>query len=204
MPEEVNRVNGGSNVKTKASYGKQYRQSSGRIAGSPKTGSFNNKIVEVVRAAAGEDAIKLVRIMATGRNVSEFRIVRSTRLDIQRVRNLLYKLHSSNLADYKRVKDNRKGIYVSYWTFNKAIVTELFSKLHQEKLQRFRERLEVETGNVNGFFICPSACSRADFTKAEQQNFRCAECGQLLTQDDNTRTIDVLREKIREMEAVPA
>lgn len=194
-------------MKTKASYRRQYKQASDRIAGSsPKAGlkSFNNKVAEVVRAAAGDDAMKLVRVMAAGRNVSEFRIVRNTRLDIQRVRNLLYKLHSSNLADYKRVKDNRKGIYVSYWTFNKAIVAELFSKLHQEKLQRFRERLEVETGNVNGFFICPAACSRADFIKAEQQNFRCAECGQLLAQDDNTRTIDVLREKIREMEAVPA
>ena len=194
-------------MKTKAVYRKQYKRVSDRTTGSSKAGlvkPLNNKITEVVKAAAGEDAIKLVRIMANGRNVSEFRIVRSTRLDIQRVRNLLYKLHSSNLADYKRVKDNAKGIYVSYWTFNKAIVNELFSRLHQEKLQRFRERLEVETGNINGFFICPAACSRADFIKAEQQNFRCAECGQLLAQDDNTRTIDVLREKIREMEAVPA
>ncbi len=194
-------------MKTKAVYRKQYKQASGRAAGSSKAGlakSFSNKITEVVKATAGEDAIKLVKIMASGRNVSEFRIVKSAKLDIQKVRNLLYKLHSSNLADYKRVKDNSKGIYVSYWTFNKAIVNELFSRLHQEKLQRFRERLEVEAGNVNGFFICPAACSRADFIKAEQQNFRCAECGQLLAQDDNTRTIDVLREKIREMEAVPA
>ncbi len=190
-------------MKTKSSYRKQCKQTSS----SSKAGlvnSFNDKITEVVRAAAGEDAIKLVKIMATGRNVSEFRIVKSARLDIQRVRNLLYKLHSSNLADYKRVKDNSKGIYVSYWTFNKAIVKELFSKLHHEKLQKFRERLEVETNNVNGFFICPAACTRADFARAEQQRFRCEECGQLLAQDDNTRTIDVLREKIREMEAVPA
>ena len=166
--------------------------------------SLNVKIAEVVRAAAGEDAIKLVKIMSGCRNVSEFRIVKSARLDIQRVRNLLYKLHSSNLADYKRVKDNKKGIYVSYWTFNKAMVEELFSKLHQEKLQRFKERLDVETSNLNGFFICPAACIRADFARAEQQRFRCEECGQLLAQEDNTRTIDFLREKVREMEAVVA
>jgi transcription factor E len=165
---------------------------------------LNAKIAEVVRAAAGEDAIKLVKILASCRNVSQCRIVKSARIDIQKVRNLLYRLHSSNLADYKRVKDNKKGIYVSYWTFNRAMVEELFSKLHQEKLQKFRERLDVETSNLNGFFICPAACTRADFARAEQQRFRCEECGKLLAQEDNTRTIDVLRGKIREMEAAVA
>lgn len=194
-------------VRIRVRHGKGYGQIYGRPAGSSKAGlmrPLNAKIAEVVKAAAGEDAIKLVKIMASGRNVSEFRIVKSARLDIQKVRNLLYRLHSSNLADYKRVKDNKKGIYVSYWTFNKATVEELFSKLHQEKLQRFRERLDVETSNVNGFFICPAACTRADFARAEQQRFRCEECGQLLGQEDNTRTIDVLRERIREMEAAVA
>ena len=159
---------------------------------------------EVVKAAAGEDAVLLAKIIARAKDVSEFKIVQTARLDIQRVRNILYKLHSTNLADYKRIKDNDKGIYVSYWTFNKAMVKELSAKLQQEKLERFRERLEVETNNVNCFFICPSACVRADFTKAVQQKFRCEECGQLLGQEDNSRTIDVLREKIREIEAAVA
>ena len=163
---------------------------------------LNDETAEVVRAAAGEDAVRLARIITRAKDISEFKIVQIARLDIQQVRNLLYKLHSTNLADYKRIKDNRKGIYVSYWTFNKAKVKELFSKLRQEKLQRFRERLDVETSNANGFFICPAACTRADFAMAEQQKFRCAECGQLLAQEDNTRTIDFLREKVREMEAV--
>ena len=108
---------------------------------------------EVVKAAAGEDAVLLAKIIAKAKDVSEFKIVQTARLDIQRVRNILYKLHSTNLADYKRIKDNDKGIYVSYWTFNKAMVKELSAKLQQEKLERFRERLEVEKNNVNCFFI---------------------------------------------------
>ncbi len=158
------------------------------------------KVAEVVKAAAGEEAVRLIKVMA-GKDVSEFNMVKQAKLEIQQVRNILYRLHSSNLADYKRVKDNRKGIYVSYWTFNKAMVKELFNKLNRERLERFRERLEVETSNANCFFICPSACTRVEFAKAEQLKFRCEECGQLLSQEDNTRTIDVLREKIREIEA---
>lgn len=162
---------------------------------------LDTKTAEVVRAAAGEEAIRLVELLSKKSDISEFNMAKGTKWDIQRVRNLLYKLHSSNLATYKMVKDNKKGVYVSYWTLNKAAIRELFSRLHHEKLQKFRERLDVETGNVNGFFICPAACTRADFARAEQQRFRCEECGQLLQQEDNARTIDVLREKIREMEA---
>ncbi len=159
---------------------------------------------DVIRAAIGEDAVLAATIIAEAAEVSEFKIVQKAELDIQAVRNILYKLHNLNLANYKRIKDNKKGIYVSYWTFNKDAVKELAARLQQEKLQKFKERLEVETSNVNGFFICPAACTRADFARAEQHRFRCEECGQLLAQEDNTRTIDVLREKIREIEAVSA
>ncbi len=189
----------------KAQSRKTYRKPAANNGNSRRVAKqLDDDTAGVIRAAIGEDAVQVAAIIAKAKEVSEFKIVQTARLDIQIVRNILYKLHSSNLADYKRIKDNSKGIYVSYWTFNKAMVKELSGKLQQEKLERFRERLEVETDNVNCFFICPSACVRADFTKAVQQKFRCEECGQLLAQEDNTRTIDVLREKIREIEAAVA
>ncbi len=184
-------------AKIRKAYKEPYKKISGKLAK-----AMDPQTADVIKAAAGEEAIRLVELMARKSDVSEFNMVKGARLDIQRVRNLLYKLHSSNLATYKMVKDNKKGVYVSYWTLNRSAIKELFSRLHQEKLERFRERLDVETGNVNGFFICPAACTRADFARAEQQRFRCEECGQLLAQEDNTRTIDVLRERIREMETV--
>ncbi|MBI2145648.1 hypothetical protein HYU18_05010 [Candidatus Woesearchaeota archaeon] len=178
----------------KNNYKKQYRKAT-------KTPAADDQIIEVVKATAGKEALGLVKLMAKNSDISEFNLVKGMRLDIQSIRNILYRLHSSNLATYRMIKDQKKGIYVSYWTLNKAAISQLFSKMHREKIQRFKERLEIETSNINCFFICPSACSRADFTRAVQQSFKCAECGQLLQQEDNARTIDVLREKIREMEA---
>ena len=198
-------------AKSRNSYGKDYRTRSTRSssykksmrgAASRTTEKLRIEIVEAVRATAGEEAVRLVGIMSSEKNLSEFKLVEKMKLDIQRVRNLLYKLHSNNLADYKRVKDNKDGTYVSYWKFNKPVAEKLFARIQQEKLQRFRERLEEEASNINGFFICPAACVRADFTTAVQTGFKCTECGQLLGQEDNTRTIDFLREKVREMEAV--
>jgi len=183
--------------RARRAYAKDYKNA-GHLKAVEKPAST---LAEVVKAAAGEEALKLASVIAKGRDVSEFRIAKTTKLDIQKARNLLYKLHSSNLADYRRVKDARKGVYISYWTLNNAAVKERYYKLQKERLQRFKERLEVETSNANCFFICPAACTRSDFARAEQQKFRCEECGQLLEQENNARTIDVLREKIREMEA---
>lgn len=166
------------------------------------TTQLNGETAEVVKAMAGEEGLKLAKMLINQRNLSEFKMAKKARLDIQKVRNALYKLHSSNLADYTMVKDSKSGVYVSYWTFNKAMAKNLFSRISQERLQRFRERLNEESSNANCFFICPASCTRADFTAAVQHSFRCLECGQLLAQEDNTKTINYLREKIREMEAV--
>jgi transcription initiation factor TFIIE subunit alpha len=166
-----------------------------------KKGQLDARMVEVVRSIAGEEAIGLVNLMRSEKNdVSEIKIMKKTKLDIHLIRNLLYKLHSNNLADYRRVRDNKNGIYISYWKFNKEVAKLKFTKLKQEKLNHFRERLAQESGNAEGFFICPSACERSEFSKAMQQNFRCQECGQLMGQQNNSATINFLKGKIREME----
>ncbi|MBI2144560.1 hypothetical protein HYU17_05445 [Candidatus Woesearchaeota archaeon] len=164
---------------------------------------FDAESAEAVRAAAGKDAVGIVQIMAKRKDISEIEIARRTKLDIHHVRKILYMLHSNSLADYRKARDNGNGTYFSYWTFNRANAEQLFMRLHQERLQQTRKRLEEEAES-QGFYICPDACTRAEFATAVQQSFKCGECGQLLSHEDNTRTIDFLREKVREMEAVSA
>jgi len=106
-----------------------------------------------------------------------------------------------NLATYKRKKDSKKGYYISYWTFNPKRVKDLVIELKREKLDKLKERLIKEEANKNCFFICQNTCVRLDFDHSTELGFRCPECGSLLMQQDNTRTIDYLKERIKEMEA---
>ena len=39
-----------------------------------------------------------------------------------------------------------------------------------------------------------------DFEKATDFNFKCPECGELMNQLDNTRTIDFLKDQIMKLE----
>ncbi|MEA2036904.1 MAG: transcription factor, partial [Nanoarchaeota archaeon] len=52
------------------------------------------------------------------------------------------------------------------------------------------------------FFICSQACVRLDFEQATEFEFKCPECGILLHQQDNVRTIDHIKERIKELETL--
>jgi len=156
----------------------------------------NDTIIEAV----GEDSMPIVDFLRKRKNVSEFIIAEKTKTDIHQVRNILYRMHNHNLANYKRKKDSQKGYYISYWTFNKKRIKDLILTLHKQKLERLLERLSKEERNKGCFFLCVNACARLDFEQSTELDFRCPECGALMQQQDNEKTIIHLKEKIKEME----
>ncbi len=165
-----------------------------------KLAETNKKVYDVVGEVVGEDAIKIVEYLKDKENISEFKIAEKTNSEIHQIRNILYRLHNQHLVTYKRKKDRQKGWYISYWTFNKRRIKDLVEHLREQKLSRFRERLEKEEKNRGFFFLCKNTCVRMDFDQATEYQFKCPECGSLLDQHDNTRTIDTLKQKISELE----
>ena len=161
----------------------------------------NKIIVDVVGEVVGEDAIKVVEYLKDKKNISEFKIAEKINAEIHQIRNILYRLHSHNLVLYKRKKDRQKGWYISYWTFNKKRIKDIIKLLRKQKIEKYTERLEKEEDNKGCFFMCKNACIRMDFDQATEFEFKCPECGTLLDQQDNTRTIEFLRTKLKELEA---
>lgn len=158
-------------------------------------------INDIVTKVVGQEALHLVEFLRPRKNVSEFIIADKTKTEIHQVRNLLYRLHSHNLAEYKRKKDSQKGYYISYWTFNPKRVKDVASDLVENEMEKLRERLQKEERHRGNFYLCTNACVRLNFEQSTDVDFKCPECGTLLNQQDNSRTIEVLRERLREMEA---
>ena len=155
------------------------------------------KIVDTVGEVAGDPAIKIVDFLKDKKNISEFIIADKTKLDMQTTRSVLYRLHGHNVASYIRKKDRKKGWYISYWTFNKHGVNDLIHKLKKQKLDKLKERLEKEETNLGNFYICTKACARLNFDQATEFEFKCPECGSLMHQQENERTIENIKEKIK-------
>ena len=165
-----------------------------------KMKTTNAKVYDTVKEVIGEDSIRVIEYLKDKKNISDFKIAEKVDRDIHEVRNILYRLYNFNLVSYYRKKDRQKGWYISYWTFNKKRIKELIGKINREKLEKYSVRLKEEESNFGNFYLCPNACVRVGFERAVDLEYRCPECGSILNHQDNTKTIDFLRSKIKELQ----
>lgn len=156
-------------------------------------------IMETVREVAGEEALPVVDYLKDKRNISEFQIAEGISAQVGWVRQMLYRLQNQNLVTYFRKKDRIKGWYISYWTFSPSSAKFLAVKINEVKIGDVRERLEREEKYQNLFYLCPSLCSRMIFEDAADIDFKCPECGTVMKHQDNSKTIERLRERVKEL-----
>ncbi|MBI5389219.1 hypothetical protein HZB01_02460 [Candidatus Woesearchaeota archaeon] len=157
-------------------------------------------VEEAVRTSVGEDALPVVKFLKNKKNISEFMIAEKLGTEVNQTRNILYRLHTHNLVTYHKKKDREKGWYISYWTFNHPKVQDVLLKQKRIKLEKLKERLENEERNKNLYFICTAMCARLNFEHAIDYDFKCPECGNIMQQQDNLKTIDNIRSSIVDIE----
>ncbi|MFH1182380.1 MAG: transcription factor [Candidatus Woesearchaeota archaeon] len=155
---------------------------------------------DTIKDSTGEDVIPVVKYLKDRKNISEFQIASNIKMEVNTIRNALYRLQTNNLVTYFRKKDRVKGWYISYWSFNPEGVNYVEMAMQRNKLSELRERLHKEEKHKGLFYICPGFCTRVEFEKAAELEFKCPECGKVLQEQDNSKTIETLRAKIKEVE----
>lgn len=152
---------------------------------------------EVITELVGDHALPIVDFLRGKTRISEFIIAEELGLEINETRHILYRLLEHNIVTFIRKKDRIKGWYICYWDLNEHMVPQLKRKMDVSKLEKLEERLENELAKQ--FFMCPSACVRMDFDDAMESNFKCGECGSIMQQQDNTRTVEFLKDRVEEL-----
>jgi transcription initiation factor TFIIE subunit alpha len=152
----------------------------------------------MIREVAGDDVLPLVRALKNKSNVSEFKLAEAIKQEINTTRNMLYRLYDHHLVTFTRKKDKKKGWYIYYWTFNTSRVKEVVQTLKKNKIEKMQERLAREKST--NFFSCANKCIRLDFDQATEFEYKCPECGEILHQEDNSKTIAHLQEEIVRLE----
>ena len=158
----------------------------------------NDVITKVVEDVAGQDVLPLIEVLKGKKNISEFTIAEELKEEINTIRNKLYRLYDSNLVEFIRKKDKKKGWYIYYWTFIPSRIPFLFKSIKSKKIDKLKERVKSEQG-VN-FFECPGKCLRMTFDKAIDLEFKCPECGDLMNQEDNAGKIEHMLKEIGKLE----
>mgnify|MGYP001564818116 CR=1 FL=1 len=156
------------------------------------------KIEEIMRSVIGEEGLPLVKELSGRENVSEFELGDKLKKDIKIVRKMLYLLYNHNLIRFIRKKDKIKGWYIYYWTLIPESIKFNYIKRKKELLARLQQRLEEDGKEL--FFVCPNKCVRLNFDQSMDFEFRCSECGELTSQEDNAERLKNLRKKISDLE----
>ncbi len=165
----------------------------------PDTNVLNREIDDLVVSLAGEDILPLVALLRGKENISEFTIADRLNITVNQVRNMLYRLHKVNLVTFTRKKDKKKGWYIYYWTLDIGKLEDALFQQKKKQLAEFAEKLAKE--EEGKFYVCPEKCKRLTMEDAMEAEFHCPECGQLLVEQDNRRTIDNIKRRIEELSA---
>jgi len=155
-------------------------------------------IEEILSNIVGDDLPPLLNLLKDKKNVSEFKLAEQLNISVNQVRNMLYRLYKHNLVSFVRRKDKKKGWYIYYWTLNMPEVKRAVQEFKHKQLDEFRKRLARETEGT--FFVCPNRCMRMKQEAAMECEFRCQECGELMFMQDNSRTIENIKNRINELE----
>lgn len=143
---------------------------------------LTDKLVdEMIADMFGQELVPLVDLLKKEDNISEFKLADKLKLNINIVRNMLYKLNGSNFVFFTRKKDKQKGWYIYFWTLNRKHIMHLLYDYKKNKVQRLRLWLERE--NTSNFFVCPNECMRLNYEDALDSQFKCPECESIMSQE---------------------
>ncbi len=155
---------------------------------------FYSILEKFVDEVSGKDAVKLLNLMKELENISEYDFAEDLKINVNQVRNLLYKLNSFNLVYSTRKKDREKGLYIYYWTFNFKHSRDLLITRKTNELNNLQDELKKE--NDQRFYVCKNGCMRVELEEAMELEFKCNECGSLFQQEDSTKKIGEINHKI--------
>jgi len=152
---------------------------------------------ESIKQIAGIEALPIYNALKGKENVNEFALVEELQLNINQIRNILYKLDNHGLLESKRKKDRKKGWYIYFWTLKSDKLKQLVIKLKKDRLHFLQRKLKEE--QTNNYYFCPNNCMRVDSEQALEQGYMCEECGNLMAPEDSQKLKNRIIKEINEI-----
>lgn len=144
-----------------------------------------------------EENMCIIECLVDGTDTDE-EIAEKTEIKLNIVRKILYRLHDSGLASYKRTKDPETQWYTYSWEFDSKNVMIQLKEKSTYLIDKLNRLLDIEENNM--FFECPEGHSRFDFDDASDKGFICPMCGEEILFKENEKRIETIKEKIASYE----
>jgi len=153
---------------------------------------------EIMVLIAGKQAEEIVDLLDGKKYVNEFIIAKKLKLTINQTRNILYKISDHGLVSFIRKKDKKKGWYTYFWKIEilkclEFLKTNLIKKMDQIYHQ-------IKSRETKEFYVCERCHIEFNEENALIYDFRCPECGNILSRKDNTSVIKEYNKELDKLE----
>jgi transcription initiation factor TFIIE subunit alpha len=147
-----------------------------------------------------ENFVAVLEQLSTDFETTEEKIGAETNMPFKEIRKILYKLYDSRIATYRMVRDPNTGYIIFLWKLL-PLKCSFATFRHKAMLaiKSLEERIEYEKNNT--FYHCGlKTCQRLTFDQAMEAEFKCPTCTKPLQPVNNEETINMLRNKILELQ----
>lgn len=134
-----------------------------------------------------ENYIKILEYISDKKEFTEKEIKRELRIKEDEIRKLLYILEENGVV-YPINIINNNGKFDFRWGNKITDKKELFTILINKEIDKLNKEMENTPKEI---YYCEECNIGYTFDEAEENDFRCKECGSLLVEKENFRLIEL-------------
>ena len=163
--------------------------------------NVDEKLIDsMITEALGADVLPLIRLLKKRGEYQELILAEKMGVEVNALRNMLYRLSQFNLVKAERRRDPNNGWHVYWWRYQEKGFRDLFGTLTKKSIKGLQQKLDKESSG--SFYQCATGCVRLEFDDAFGMDFRCPECGDLLNvKEKDTARIKNLQDRISHLKS---
>ncbi|ABL78112.1 TFIIB-type zinc ribbon-containing protein [Thermofilum pendens] len=151
-------------------------------------------LAEIAGKMFGDNAKKVMMVLASNVEVSDEDLAKDLKMDPPELRKLLNDLFEARLVKYRRARDENIGWYKYYWRITDEPIQQILSDRKRLTLSILEKVLSLEENSET--YVCPKCGTRYTVDEAENNNYTCEVCGEVLEPFDNTHRVEKLKRAI--------
>jgi transcription initiation factor TFIIE subunit alpha len=146
-----------------------------------------------------QEALIVVRTLMKLGEATDESIANESKIRLNTIRKILYKLYDHALVSAKRVQDEKTGWYIFYWKLQPDQLDAFIRNRKRRTCEKLKARYDFELAHE--FFVCPKCANvRVTFEEAMESTFRCTQCGEQLKSVSNDKIVQFLGDHIKRLE----
>ncbi|KXB00740.1 hypothetical protein AKJ40_00725 [candidate division MSBL1 archaeon SCGC-AAA259M10] len=158
----------------------------------------SSALTYILENVEGENGKEVAEVLAEEGETTSEEIANELGMKLGPVRSVLESLYEARATDFRRSRDDETGWISFYWWLNPSGALNYLARKKRSLLQKIKEKLQYERRTV--FFACKNRCTKVEFDRAVELEFRCPECGGEMHRADNDGFVCSLEEKSEKLE----